>query len=233
MAASTIPSAAGTDTRRRLIRTLVHIGVVLAAGILPGGLTEAAPLPASELKAGPELSRRLRGGEVLTRRFDHGDGFRGSQIRFWVRATPDQAFEILRPAARLAEYMPNLHSVRVLDDQTDGAIVKLVSSLPFAPELTIRRAADPTTRTITWTQLRSPYRRLEGRWAMAGLEDGTLMEYSLGLDTTGNMIPSWIISGLQQQGTRDLADHVRRRIESRGTWHKGKESGTDKPEPRS
>lgn len=163
---------------------------------------------------------RLQSGQVLTRNFEHADGLRGSVLRFWAKASPDQCFAILADPAKLAEFMPSVHSVRVLGEQPDGTVLRMVSQVPFAPDLTIRRWGVPATRTIRWVQVRTPFRRLEGRWQMHPLGEGTCLEYALGVDTTGNLIPGWVISGLQQQGTRDIARNVRRRIESGGTWKK-------------
>lgn len=182
--------------------------------------TDAAGLPASVATPSEADAARLQAGQVLTQAFEHADGLRGSVLRFWAKASPDQCFAILADPAKLAEFMPSVHSIRILGEQPDGTVLRMVSQVPFAPDLTIRRWGVPATRTIRWTQVRTPFRRLEGRWQMNALGAGTCLEYALGVDTSGNLIPGWVISSLQQQGTREIAHNVRRRIESGGTWKK-------------
>ncbi|MEB3299187.1 MAG: SRPBCC family protein [Candidatus Sericytochromatia bacterium] len=203
---------------RRLVACLLVVtaGTAAPATALAAASTLPEPVPVPE----PQDRARLLAGKILVRHFEHEDGLKGSSVRFWAKAPVDQAYSALADPAQLAEYMPNLHMVRVLGRQPDGIIVKMVSQIPFAPELTIKRWGNPETRTIRWVDVRTPFRRMEGRWHLSPLGEGTQLEYTLGIDATGNPVPSWIISGLQQQGTRQLADHVRRRVESGGTWKK-------------
>lgn len=157
----------------------------------------------------------LRGGETLSRDFDLSPA-RGATIRFFVKADPPECYRILASVPDMPKYMPGLEAVRVVEDRGNVKILEYKSQVPLIADFTLQRHFEPYRR-IWWTKVKAPYKRLDGEWAFIGVPGGTVLSYTLVVET-GLVVPSWLAVQFQKQGSYQLVRNVRNRIESGGRW---------------
>jgi len=116
----------------------------------------------------------------------------------------------------MPKYMPSLGAIKVLEVKGKMKRLEYRSQLPLVPDFVLDRYFEPPKR-IWWTKHKAAYKRIEGSWDIIPAEGGTIIQYSLAVET-GGLLPSWAALEIQKQGGRDLVRNVTRHIESGGKW---------------
>lgn len=158
---------------------------------------------------------KLADGITLIRDFED-DGLKGSTVRFWVKSPLKAVYEILADVPAMPLYMPSLKAVRVAEDRGAIKVLEYRSQVPLVSDFTLERHFEPPKR-IWWTKVKAPYKRIEGEWMLAPAAGGTVLSYSLAVET-GMLIPNWMAVEFQKQGSSNISRNVRKRVESGGTW---------------
>ncbi len=158
----------------------------------------------------------LEKGGYETRDFQDGDA-RGMSVRFFVKAPLHECYDILADVKDMPQYMPGLNRIRVLSATGDTKILQYHSGIPLIPDFVLARHFEPD-KSITWSKIKAPYKRIDGSWRFQALPDGTVLTYTAEIDTGQVLVPSWLAIAIEQQGRSQLVHNVRRRIESGGTW---------------
>lgn len=187
---------------------------ILAVTATLAALASAAPhFPSWPLR--DQDLEHLKAGEMLSRDFDVAPA-RGSTIRFFVKADVPTCYRQLANVPDMPKYMPGLDAVRVAADHGHMKVLEYKSQVPLIADFTLERHFEPDKR-IWWTKVKAPYKRLDGEWAFAPAMGGTVLSYTLIVET-GMLVPNWLAAQFQKQGSYQLVRNVRSRIESGGRW---------------
>ena len=157
----------------------------------------------------------MKAGEMLTRDFDV-EPAKGTTIRFFVKAPAPACYRHLAYVPDMPKYMPGLEAVRVAQEHGQMKVLEYKTQTPLVADFTLERHYEPNKR-IWWTKVKAPYKRLDGEWAFAPVTGGTVLSYTLIVET-GMLVPSWLAVQFQKQGSFQLMRNVRNRIESGGRW---------------
>jgi uncharacterized membrane protein len=133
-----------------------------------------------------------------------------------VRAELREVYDRLADVPQMPKYMPHMRSIRVIEERGSVKILEYRSQLPLIPDFTLERHFEPPRR-IWWTKVKAAYKRIEGAWDLVPDGRGTLVSYSLAVET-GTVVPAWMALELQKQGGGALIRNVTRHVESRGKW---------------
>ncbi len=171
--------------------------------------------PASWPLAPADVARLEKGG-YEARDFLDGDAH-GMSVRFFVKAPLHECYAILADVKDMPQYMPGLNKIRVLSATGDTKILQYHSGIPLIPDFVLARHFEPD-KSITWNKIEAPYKRIDGSWRFQSLPAGTVLTYTVEIDTGQVFIPSWLAIAIEQQGRSQLVHNVCRRIESGGTW---------------
>ncbi|MBU6427539.1 MAG: SRPBCC family protein [Cyanobacteria bacterium REEB65] len=164
----------------------------------------------------PAAVATLESGKYQVHDFALGEA-RGAIVRFWVPAPRRQCYQILADSRRMPDYMPGLAAVTIVSASDDTEVLRYHSSYPLIGDFVLERHYYPHRR-ITWTKIKAPYKRIDGEWDLLPEPGGTVLSYSVALETGMVLVPSWAALALQSQGLPQLVQNVTRRIESGGTW---------------
>jgi ribosome-associated toxin RatA of RatAB toxin-antitoxin module len=181
---------------------------VLSAVLLAPYYFPAWPLPEGDVA-------KLKAGQTLHKDFED-DGLKGAILRFFVKAEPAFVYKTLSNVEEMPKYMPSLGAIKVLEVKGSMKRLEYHSQLPLVPDFILDRYFEPPRR-IWWTKHKAAYKRIEGSWDITPAEGGTIIQYSLAVET-GGLLPSWAALEIQKQGGRDLVRNVTRHIESGGKW---------------
>ncbi|MBM3266407.1 MAG: SRPBCC family protein [Candidatus Sericytochromatia bacterium] len=176
-------------------------------------LLAAYAFPAWPLVPADVLS--LREGQHLHKDFEDG-ALRGSIIRFFVRTDLHRVYGFLADVPAMPRYMPHLREIRVVAQREGVKVLEYKSQVPLVADFTLERHFEPPRR-IWWTKVKAPYKRIEGAWDLFPAPGGTVVSYSLAVET-GSLIPNWMAAEFQKQGGSALVRNVTRHVESGGKW---------------
>lgn len=185
-------------------------------GLLASALAVAAVAP--QFPSWPLRDQdvaHLRAGEMLSRDFEVAPA-KGSTIRFFVKEDVPTCYRHLANVPDMPKYMPGLDAVRVAEERGNMKILEYKSQVPLISDFTLERHFEPHRR-IWWRKVKAPYKRLDGEWAFVEVPGGTVLSYTLIVET-GMLVPNWLAVQFQKQGSYQLVRNVRNRIESGGRW---------------
>lgn len=145
---------------------------------------------------------------------------RSITARFLVRATPQEAYEVLTDHERMAAYMPMVEEAAVVSRSPGRAVVRFrVRYLHWFDITEVdERTFEPPSR-IRWHATEGPLRVSDGSWTFIPASGGTLVTYQTDVDP-GVPLPSVLTGMLLRQGLPAFLDAVRLRIESGGKWRR-------------
>src|SRR5215468_5113367 len=122
------------------------------------------------LAAGPAVAGgvdwdRLLAGEVVVEAVQHPNGFPGLRASFTVAATRDRIWAVLVDYANFPKLFPDIHQVRVLAQDQDGAQVEFwINAIVADYHYVLYRRYDEPGQRLTWTRIAGDFKRIEGNW---------------------------------------------------------------------
>jgi ribosome-associated toxin RatA of RatAB toxin-antitoxin module len=177
-------------------RAAVALSLALLPALLPAW---AAPLQVRQFK-----------GEVG----------RGVEATLTIHAPLATVYGVLADPKPSAEFLPYVVRVAIEKDLAGEQLIRYRARHFgfFDTEYWQGRRLEPPNRIAFW-QHKGPFRRVEGQWSLRAVVDGTQTTYRVQVDP-GWPVPGPIQNLLLKQGLPALADAIRRRSESGGTWQK-------------
>jgi hypothetical protein len=149
-----------------------------------------------------------------------GEIGRGVEATLTIHAPLATVYGVLADPKPSAEYLPYVVRVAIEKDLAGEQLIHYRARHfgLFDTEYWQGRRLEPPNRIAFW-QHKGPFRRVEGQWSLRAVVDGTQATYRVQVDP-GWPVPGPIQNLLLKQGLPALADAIRRRSESGGTWQK-------------
>jgi ribosome-associated toxin RatA of RatAB toxin-antitoxin module len=196
--------------KRRERHRAVAFGCLLALAGGQGNLAQAATVAGS---AG--LSEAIAVADHPFRTFG-----RSITATFYAKATSHQTFTVLSDHWHMAEYMPLVEDVTVLDQQPGRARVRFhLRYLKIFDFYEVDERIFTLDRRITWHAVEGPLKVSDGSWTFTAVGPRTRIVYQTDVDP-GIPIPSRLTGEMVKDGLVAFLTAVRQRIESQGTWRK-------------
>ena len=189
-------------TWRRRCAALLMVGALIASGpAVVGGVDWDT----------------LLAGEVIVEPVQHPDGFSGLRASFTVAATRERIWAVLIDYANFPKLFPDIHKMRVLAQDQDGAQVEYwVNAVLTQYHYVLYRRYDEPGRRLTWTRLAGDLKRIEGSWEIRDTPrpDVHLLVYESYADI-GGVIPKALVRMEAMRKLREMGLRLRSWMEGR------------------
>jgi hypothetical protein len=159
----------------------------------------------------------LFAGDVVVKTVKRPDGVPGLQASFVVTAPREHIWAVLLDYANFPAIFPDIHSIRVLTHDQQGARVEyrvhaVVSKLHY---VLYRHYVEPGRR-LTWTRVAGDLKRLEGSWEICDTpRSGVQMLIYESYIDIGSIVPKALVRLEAMRKARQMGERLRNWIEGR------------------
>jgi len=159
----------------------------------------------------------LLAGEVVVETVQHPDGFSGVRASFTVAVGRERIWAVLTDYASFPQLFPDIHKMRVLAQDQDGARVEFWINVMLARyHYVLYRRYEAPGRRLTWTRMAGDLKRIEGSWEIHDTPrpDVHLLVYESYVDL-GGVLPRALVRSEAKRKAREMSEHLRHWIEAR------------------
>ena len=143
----------------------------------------------------------LFAGEVVLETVQRPDGLPGLRASFAVVAPRERIWTVLLDYAHFPKIFPDIHNVRVLMNDQQGAQVEYwIKVLVSTYRYVLYRRYDEPGRRLTWTRVAGDLKRIEGSWEIHDTprSDVQMLVYESYLDIGGVILRSRASRGMRK-----------------------------------
>jgi|SRR5262245_17605149 len=184
-----------------------YAGLLLAGTLLASGPTVVGSMDWD----------RLLAGEVVVETARHPDGLPGLRASFTVIAAREHIWAVLVDYANFPRLFPDIHQVRVLEQDQGGAQVEFwINAIVADYHYVLYRRYDEPGQRLTWTRITGDFKRIEGSWEIRDTpRPGVhLLVYESYVDL-GGVIPVALVRLTATRKAREMGERLRHWIEGR------------------
>ena len=189
-------------TWRRRYAVLLMLGVLLTSGpTVVGGVDWDT----------------LFAGEMVVETVQHPDGFSGLRASFTVTAARERIWAVLVDYANFPKLFPDIHKMRVLAQDQDGAQVEFwINAIVAHYHYVLYRHYDEPGRRLTWTRVAGDFKRIEGSWEIRDTPrpEVHVLVYESYVDISG-VVPAALVRLAATRKAREMGERLRHWIEGR------------------
>jgi len=160
---------------------------------------------------------RLLAGEVVVETARHPDGLPGLRASFTVTAARERIWAVLVDYAHFPQLFPDIHQVRVLAQDQDGAQVEFwIHAIVADYHYVLYRRYDEPGQRLTWTRTAGDFKRIEGSWEIRDTPrpEVHLLVYESYVDI-GGVMPMALVRLVAMRKAREMGERLRHWIEGR------------------
>jgi ribosome-associated toxin RatA of RatAB toxin-antitoxin module len=208
-------------------------GVWLAAAVL------AVAFFASAAWAGPVSSKlsaadmeKLKAGQIIARSDIKAGNESGAGVAFGIiKCTPEEFWKTIFDHEHYTEFYPRLKKIQIVSRDNSKAVITFWMDVTLTTmEYTTIGIVTPDRLRMTWSQddgkPHKYFKKNDGYWQLEVLDGGLLLvEYKVdvGLDLgVFSSAATKIVNLMAKDDLPEVVDATRKRIESGGTWKRGK-----------
>ncbi len=169
--------------------------------------------------ADPDLVQLKLGKPIVKEMVDPITKVNETQLVFLVKAKPEKVWEILMDCEKYPEFMP----VKNYKYKTRGTNFDVVHVEPEAPAMfnvsyDMKRTYDKGDWKISFKKVAGKIKSIDGWWKFEPINSKyTKITYVNNIDI-GMPLPSFVKDYFTKGSLVKLADGVKKRVESNGTW---------------
>jgi ribosome-associated toxin RatA of RatAB toxin-antitoxin module len=159
----------------------------------------------------------LLGGEVIVEAVKRPDGISGLRALFAVAAPRERIWAVLLDYANFPRIFPNIHNMRVLTHDQQGAQVEYwVNAVISKYHYVLYRHYDEPGRRLTWTRVTGDLKRMEGSWEIRDTprSDVQMLVYESYIDID-SVVPKALLRMEAMRRAREMGERLRNWIEGR------------------
>jgi len=159
----------------------------------------------------------LFAGDVVVEAVKHPDGIPGVRALFAVAAPRERIWAVLLDYANLTKIFPDIHNMRVLTYDQQGAQVEYwVRAVMSKYHYVLYRHYDEPGRRLTWTRDSGDLKRMEGSWEIRDTprSDVQMLVYESYIDID-SVVPKTLLRMEAMCKTREMGERLRNWIEGR------------------
>lgn len=152
------------------------------------------------------------------------DGLPKGQIEALVlfAQPPETVWELLLQRERQKEYRPELTSIAIVEQGTDGCVEEQHLKIAFlAVGYRLRNRYDPTARTLLWEldpSFESTLQHVSGYWELHALENArTLARFGTKVSVSP-AVPGFLQNRITRKNVPETLENTREWVDSKGRW---------------
>jgi len=161
-----------------------------------------------------------KGKSVISEMIDPETNRAKTQLVFMVKATPDKVWKTLTDYEHYTEFMPTMEETKIRSRNDNFSIIFIKLKSPPFMEISydMKRVYDKENYKITFKKVAGKIKDIDGSWKLESVDDKyTKVTYLTSIDI-GLPVPGFVLDYFSKNGLHKLADNIRKRVESGGTW---------------
>lgn len=172
--------------------------------------------------ADSEMAELKTGKNIIKEVTDKNTNATETQLIFMVKAKPEKVWQILTDCEKYPEFMP----VKMYKVKTRNAKYEIVHVEPEAPAMfnvsyDLKRNFDKNDWKISFEKVAGKIKSINGWWKFEPVDAKyTKITYVNNVDI-GMPVPGFVKDYFTKGSLSKMADGVKKRIESNGTWKRG------------
>ncbi len=158
---------------------------------------------------------RLRDGDVLIENVTNPEGIHGLKAAFLVKARAEAVWSLLTDYKRLPGILGNVEELRVLDENAQGARVRLrVRAAWMSFDYILQRDYEQPGRRLTYRRVEGDLSSVSGEWVIRrGPDDEHQLVVCQSYVDIGSFLPTALVRNHAAEDLRETARRMRQHLE--------------------
>lgn len=158
---------------------------------------------------------RLRDGDVLIENVTNHEGIHGLKAAFLVRARPEAVWSLLTDYKRLPGILGNVEELRVLDENAQGARVRLRIRAGWMNfHYTLQRNYEQRGKRLTYRRVEGDFKSISGEWVIRqGPDDEHQLVICESYVDIGSLLPTALVRNHAVGDLKETARRMRQHLE--------------------